>query len=228
MNPARITNNVTMPNDNLEPDRSAGFTPLGGSVKWDVSHLKDPANRMLSGHLKPVRQPKTSKYRGVSFEEKQNCWRTQIRVDGKQTLVGRFKDEQKAAMAYNIAAKSLFGDSAYQNVILQNRPSSQTRRRKEPSMKTTSDAQKEPAEPRSVQRMVRCPACVDGKMKMQIYGVREVDGREWPTVWERTGVCALCMGHGEIDKLKLAQFERNEIELPPYAIPEAPNEKGQR
>ncbi|RME18491.1 MAG: hypothetical protein D6797_00300 [Bdellovibrio sp.] len=59
----------------------------------------------------------TSRYKGVTFIKKKNCWRARIEVDGKTLFLGDFPVEEEAAMAYNKAARKYFGSMAYQNQV---------------------------------------------------------------------------------------------------------------
>lgn len=60
----------------------------------------------------------TSKYKGVWLvvdnrsKKEYRYWRSGIRVDGKRKYLGCFKSEIKAAKAYDVAAKELFGKFA--------------------------------------------------------------------------------------------------------------------
>ena len=56
-----------------------------------------------------------SKYKGVDWNK--NKWRATIEVDRKKIHLGRFDNEQDAAMAYNEAAKKYFGEYAYLNDV---------------------------------------------------------------------------------------------------------------
>lgn len=59
----------------------------------------------------------TSKYKGVSYDKFRNKWRANIKVDNKQTYLGRFETEEEAAIAYNEAAEKYFGEYARLNII---------------------------------------------------------------------------------------------------------------
>lgn len=65
-------------------------------------------SRNMLGHKKS-----TSKYKGVSLHK--GLWLSQIRTNGKNYLIGKFKNELHAAMAYDLWAKELFGKFAYLN-----------------------------------------------------------------------------------------------------------------
>lgn len=76
--------------------------------------------------LPKSRNQGTSKYKGVSFYPKNNCWRAGIRVDGKSIHIGFFDSEEAAALAYNEAARKHFGDNAYQNQVAKRDPRRQS------------------------------------------------------------------------------------------------------
>lgn len=59
----------------------------------------------------------TSKYKGVSFVKSKKIWRARIEKNGKSHYLGDFAKEEQAALAYNKAAKEMFGDIAYQNQV---------------------------------------------------------------------------------------------------------------
>lgn len=65
---------------------------------------------------RPNRQPKTSRFLGVSFDEKENLFVAQVSVNGKPKK-WRFKDEISAALKYNAAAKEHYGEFAYLNQL---------------------------------------------------------------------------------------------------------------
>ncbi len=57
----------------------------------------------------------SSKFTGVAWSE-QN-WRAYIRIGGKLKHLGRFKNEQDAALAYNVASVESFGPTAFVNAV---------------------------------------------------------------------------------------------------------------
>lgn len=59
----------------------------------------------------------TSGYKGVTWDKKNKKWSVVITKDRKAVRVGRFSSLRQAALAYNHAAKNLFGDYAYQNEV---------------------------------------------------------------------------------------------------------------
>ena len=58
-----------------------------------------------------------SKYRGVVFDTRSNNWTVNLSKLGKRYYVGKFKTQEDAALAYNIKAKEVHGEFAYQNII---------------------------------------------------------------------------------------------------------------
>ncbi|EOA9895939.1 AP2 domain-containing protein [Staphylococcus aureus] len=59
----------------------------------------------------------SSKYKGVSWDKKSNKWYAKIRIGGKLRSLGRYDDEDKAAMAYNNAVNKYWDGHGYQNII---------------------------------------------------------------------------------------------------------------
>jgi len=57
----------------------------------------------------------TSGFRGVSRNSKSGKWHAQIKINGKQTYLGRFDTPGEAAVRYNEAAKEHFGEFATLN-----------------------------------------------------------------------------------------------------------------
>ena len=59
----------------------------------------------------------TSLYKGVSYIKSKKVWRARIEKDGHSHYIGDYSKESSAALAYNKAARELFGDIAYQNQV---------------------------------------------------------------------------------------------------------------
>ncbi len=64
----------------------------------------------------------TSKYKGVALDRESGLWRAYIAKDGKRTWLGRFPDELSAAIAYDKAAKDMFGEYAKLNIATAQEP----------------------------------------------------------------------------------------------------------
>jgi hypothetical protein len=52
----------------------------------------------------------TSQYKGVYFCPSNKLWRSRIKSNYKEIVIGHFKEEKDAAIAYDIKAKELFGE----------------------------------------------------------------------------------------------------------------------
>lgn len=54
----------------------------------------------------------SSRFKGVSWDTERGAWRAFIRINGKKTALGVFRDEEKARDAYAAAAIRHFGEFA--------------------------------------------------------------------------------------------------------------------
>lgn len=59
----------------------------------------------------------SSKYRGVHYNKKQQCWTSQARFEGKARHLGNFKTEEDAAKAYNDFITKHHGQFVRVNII---------------------------------------------------------------------------------------------------------------
>lgn len=70
---------------------------------------------------KKPKEGKTSKYKGVNFIKDQRShnkpWRAEIRLNRKGIVIGTFKTEKEAALAYNKKALELFGEFSRINEV---------------------------------------------------------------------------------------------------------------
>jgi hypothetical protein len=69
-------------------------------------------------HLNSKRDGTKSIYKGVSYDKTRRLWFSVIRRNDKAKFLGRFFYEHEAALAYNKAAKEIYGDNAYQNDVV--------------------------------------------------------------------------------------------------------------
>ena len=83
------------------------------------SNLRICTRQQNARNITVKKQNATSVYRGVSLNRQQggryNYWFAAIKLNGKAMAIGTFKSELHAAMAYDIAAKELFGEYANLN-----------------------------------------------------------------------------------------------------------------
>lgn len=64
--------------------------------------------------------PRLSRFKGVSRQEQRTSpkkWFASIRVEGRPIRLGYFLSQQEAAVAYNEAAVTFFGEFAYLNTV---------------------------------------------------------------------------------------------------------------
>src|SRR3989304_3991655 len=59
----------------------------------------------------------TSQYKGVCWDKVNQNWKSRIYIEGRRICIGNFNSEIIAAIAYNNAARSFFGDFARINQI---------------------------------------------------------------------------------------------------------------
>lgn len=59
----------------------------------------------------------SSIYKGVYWDKDKHRWRVTLVVGGEKKRLGRFKDERQAALAYNQAAATYFGEYARLNIL---------------------------------------------------------------------------------------------------------------
>jgi hypothetical protein len=60
-------------------------------------------------------RPTTSRFKGVSWNSRDEVWQAQIRVDNLNRVLGYFDDEEDAALAYDDAAREVWGAEARVN-----------------------------------------------------------------------------------------------------------------
>jgi hypothetical protein len=87
----------------------------GNSLDNRKANLRSATHLQNCWNARKSSQSGSSKYKGVTFHKMRQEWLAQICVDGQRISLGRFKDEKKAAKAYDKAAKKHFGEFAALN-----------------------------------------------------------------------------------------------------------------
>ncbi|MER2552593.1 MAG: HNH endonuclease [Thauera sp.] len=105
-----------------------GYFLATGEIPDRIDHWdRDRHNNRLS-NLRPCNQKdntgnsgiashNTSGIRGVSRNTRSGKWHAQIKINGKQTYLGRFDDPVEASWAYDEAAAKHFGEFAWMNNV---------------------------------------------------------------------------------------------------------------
>lgn len=99
-----------------------GFIPSEidhiNGVKTDnrIENLRACTSQQNKGNVGLLSSNRTG-YKGVSLNKRTGFYHAQIKINGKQTYLGRFSTPKAAARVYNIAAKEQFGDFAYLNKV---------------------------------------------------------------------------------------------------------------
>ncbi len=88
-------------------DNDLGYTPENCRIV--TQHQNNMNRRPLAGS--------SSKYKGVTWDKKNNKWKAGIKLNKKLYNLGRLTSESEAAIAYNVKAVELHGEFAYLNVI---------------------------------------------------------------------------------------------------------------
>lgn len=72
-------------------------------------------NRSFNMANTGLRSTNTSGAKGVYWDKSRDKWTAEITVNYKKKYLGRFNDKNDAALAYDVAAKRYFGQSAFLN-----------------------------------------------------------------------------------------------------------------
>ncbi len=84
--------------------------------RWNnQEHNLRIVDRSQNGMNREGNKNSISKYKGVTWVERDKVWHSQIMFKGKRTYIGGFSYEEGAARAYDKKAKELFGEYARLN-----------------------------------------------------------------------------------------------------------------
>jgi|ERR1700730_3329774 len=81
-------------------------------------NIRPATHSQNGGNQRKHTEPCTSKYKGVSFNSCAGKWQAAITVNRQRIFLGYFKDEEKAAWAYDTAALKYFGEFSRLNFSL--------------------------------------------------------------------------------------------------------------
>lgn len=94
---------------------------VGRHAGYDVDHINGNGLDCTRGNLRVAthsqnianQQPKPNRYKGVYTSGKK--WRAQITLNNVQTYLGSYTTPEEAALAYDAAARTAFGEFAVTN-----------------------------------------------------------------------------------------------------------------
>lgn len=88
----------------------------GNTLNNCLSNLR-PATYQQNVFNQKRRVDNTSGFKGVSWKKDKRKWKAYLTFSRKQNHLGYFDDIKEAALAYNVAAKEMFGCYARLNVL---------------------------------------------------------------------------------------------------------------
>ncbi len=99
---------------------------MNPAAGMDVDHIdgdglnNQRANLRICSHSENMQnavphRDNHSGYKGVHFDNIKNRWQASIKINGRQTALGRFNTPEEAARAYDAAAREHFGKFARLN-----------------------------------------------------------------------------------------------------------------
>lgn len=87
----------------------------GDELDNQRDNLRAATKQQNARAFRTLNKNKSSKYRGVSWEQQTRKWKAQITISGKTTSIGRYDVQMKAALAYDQAALRHFGEFVHLN-----------------------------------------------------------------------------------------------------------------
>lgn len=99
------------------PDGSEIDHVNGNRLDNRRGNLRFATRSRQMGNTRKRTGPTSSRYKGVSWHKAAGKWTAQMGANGKRGYLGLFATEEAAAIAYNRAAQSAFGEFARINVI---------------------------------------------------------------------------------------------------------------
>jgi hypothetical protein len=78
-------------------------------------NIRSCTNSQNMQNIRKWKKPTSSKFKGVYWKSTHNRWVAAIRIGGKKKFIGGYRDEETAAAAYDLAARTHFGEFAHPN-----------------------------------------------------------------------------------------------------------------
>lgn len=111
-------NTIKLHREIMRPDAEVDVHHINGNGldnrRNNLQVVTRQQHRMLT-HSHKRCLGKSSKFRGVDLDNRRRKWRARIKLDGNETHLGYFEDQETAARAYDRAAKEFFGEFACPN-----------------------------------------------------------------------------------------------------------------
>lgn len=79
------------------------------------SNLRSATRGQNNANRPKILKKCESRFKGVALDKRNGIWRAEIKDNGVRKYLGVFKTEEDAAIAYNEAAKQIFGEFAILN-----------------------------------------------------------------------------------------------------------------
>lgn len=98
-----------------EKDAAQAWNAAAVAAWGEFALLNDGVPYSPAPVLRRLRRDNGSGYRGVCWDKRACKWYAQIFIEGRPRYLGRFDDSWEAAQAWNVAARAVWGESAYQN-----------------------------------------------------------------------------------------------------------------
>ena len=87
----------------------------GNGLDCRKSNMRLVTNSQNAMNRTKIREQTNSRHKGVTWHSGNKRWLARITLNGKRRTLGYFADELQAALAYDKAAKELFGEYARTN-----------------------------------------------------------------------------------------------------------------
>lgn len=82
-----------------------------------IENLRDPLSHTNNLGNQSHQEGTSSRFKGVCWDKGRGRWIAMIKMNRKTSFLGRFQSEEHAALAYNAAASSYFGEYANLNEV---------------------------------------------------------------------------------------------------------------